>query len=109
MGVYSSKSNSNCKSGILRVFSKDGRMVSEAEVEHYEGCGNVVDGPALEWLERQPRPRVWLSDGGVTGVDDRWSRDLVLEAGQICKRGRIERVEDQDALMERLSGRLGRR
>ena len=28
----------------------------------------MIDGPALDWLARQPEPRFWLSDGQVTGI-----------------------------------------
>ena len=57
------------------------------------GNGNIVDGPALDWLGKQPGPRVWVSDGFVTGVNDTTSVDLGAAAQVTCNRGSIRRVE----------------
>lgn len=55
--------------GMLRILAKNGRMASEQFIAQPDGGGNVVDGPALRWLCTQEEPRVWVSDGGVCGID----------------------------------------
>jgi hypothetical protein len=54
--------------GSLRVLADNGRMAEEDDFA-LPG-GNVVDGPAVEWLARQRTPRVLVTDGGFTYVDD---------------------------------------
>jgi len=54
--------------GTLTVVADQGRV---SDVEHYcpEG-GNVVDGPAVEWLLRQKPPHVYITDQGYTYTGD---------------------------------------
>lgn len=81
------------KSGRLTVVGKDGRLATpDAIREARIGQGNVVDGPALEWLAKQDSPRMWISDGQVTGVLDRSHPDLATQALRICQRARIQRM-----------------
>ena len=64
--------------GLLRILARNGRIVPREACHHdHLGSMNVVDGPALRWLARQSRPRLWISDGRVTGIADRtneWNR-----------------------------------
>lgn len=58
--------------------------------------GNTVDYQALLWLSKLPRPRLWLSDGGVCG-GNRMNTPANCDAQM--RRGKILRVESlQDAL-----------
>ena len=58
-------------SGILKVLARGGHVAwSQDCCLSDAGNGNVVDGPALRWLARQGGPRLWVSDGCVTGRDD---------------------------------------
>lgn len=58
----------------------------------WEG-GNVVDGPALRWLSKQERPRVWVSDGGITGRDDRLANSaMITDCVLTLARGGIKMV-----------------
>lgn len=59
--------------GHLTIIAKDGRLVSPhfSPKDMGHGGSNTVDGPALAWLARQPRPRVWFSDGQVHGSSQR--------------------------------------
>ncbi len=77
--------------GTLRIVAEGARR---AAAEHLKtpGRGNIVDLPALEWLARQPRPRVWVTDGGVTGVGDRPSKVLGARCRALRHSARIERV-----------------
>lgn len=83
--------------GVLRVVARRGRRVPSALLD---GLGNlnVVDGPALRWLAEQPAPRVWVSDGNVTGVGPSGSGEvgaarLSLDAAAVCRRAGIRRVD----------------
>ena len=77
------------------MVARKGRVVDHAglvKARSY-GNGNIVDGPALEWLAKQSEPRFWISDGLVTGEHDKTSIDLGAEAQVICNRAGIRRVD----------------
>jgi hypothetical protein len=82
--------------GTLRIVASGSRRAAAPHLER-AGTGNIVDLPALEWLARQPAPRVWISDGAVTGVGDRPSRELRTRCRSVCRRAGIRRVGDLDA------------
>lgn len=82
----------NSDTGTLHIFAKKGRRSTAAYISGIAEMmppSNVIDGPALEWLARQAEPRIWISDGGVTGVADSQSAGLLIHADSIVKRGRI--------------------
>jgi hypothetical protein len=56
--------------GILNVLAKGGRRIDPSNAYIDRFSGNIIDGPALEWLAQQPQPRIWFSDGGATGIGD---------------------------------------
>ena len=60
--------------------------------------GNVVDGPALVWLAKQQEPRLWVSDGHVTGCNDNTCIDLAADAERVCRKGNIQRVHKASAV-----------
>lgn len=96
--LYSGKST--C--GDLVIISRKGRMARIQEILNFRaermGGNNVVDGPALEWLAKQPEPRLWVSDGHVTEVGDGCSTRAIMEVARICKQHKIKRVELEDLL-----------
>lgn len=76
------------RKGDLVVIAEKGKMARE---EHYERPGgNVVDGPALEWLNKQPGPRYWVTDWGVTGYGDQPEQVLLAECQALVKKGGIK-------------------
>jgi hypothetical protein len=81
------------REGRLLIVSVNGKAVTEKELEmyacHYLGGGNTIDGPALEWLAKQPEPRFWVSDGYVTSCEDVTSEELFLDAGRVVCQGNI--------------------
>lgn len=80
--------------GYLRVVARNGRCVPKIVLLVRPGRGmNVVDGPALQWLTRQAPPRIWVSDGHVTGIGDQVSGTLRNECQRICSEGDIVRVQ----------------
>ena len=93
VAVYASYRKTSC--GAVTVVAKGGRVADMASVLEIYGGGNVVDGPALEWLGRQPGPRIWVSDGLVTGRYEVESHKLVLDALRVCKKYNIRRVEPE--------------
>jgi hypothetical protein len=94
IAAYAGKSSSDW--GRLVIVAKAGRMATAEDIYNsLEDCsGNVVDGPALRWLAKQPEPRIWVSDGIVTGVCDRAAVNLLMEANAVIAEAGIERIED---------------
>lgn len=90
VGIYGGRG----RSGSLTIVASKGRMAASALIRAASHKhGNVIDGPALRWLARQPEPRVWISDGHVAGVADQPSSDLTVDAIQICRKAGITRAE----------------
>jgi hypothetical protein len=84
----------NNHTGTVSVIAKAGRMATDqaiADRREEVGQGNIVDGPALEWLGKQAEPRTWICDGVVTGCGDSRSLPLNLEANRLTQSGRITR------------------
>lgn len=94
--------------GRLVIVADSGKMTtcevisSALTGEHHRMYGNVVDGPALEWLARQPAPRIWVSDGMVTGKGDRMTHNLRQEAIEVMRKAHIERIENWAEVLESL-------
>lgn len=97
IAVYSGKG----ATGDLTIIAKDGRVAAAGEDwRQNHGGGNAVDGPALEWLAKQAKPRVWFSDGEVTGwvnsgtdeSKEYQSPRLFEEAARLCRLGAIRRM-----------------
>lgn len=94
--------------GSVSVIARNGRTASAkaiCERVSEAGGGNIVDGPALQWLGQQPEPRHWVCDGVVTGCGDASTRALTLEAEALRRRHRVTRSESLGALKRRLSGK----
>jgi hypothetical protein len=103
VAVYAGKRTS----GRLVIVADKGRMATSDAIakamRNADGeimYGNVVDGPALRWLARQPGPRTWVSDGIVTGENDSMAHNLRTEAVQLLKQHDIERVENWRELLD---------
>ena len=91
---YSSDGN---RTGELHILAQNGRYTSDPQ---HAGSGNGVDGPALDWLTRQPAPRVWICDGVVTGAGDATHHTLAQECMTTCVRSNIMRVESVEEYFE---------
>lgn len=92
------------KKGSLTIIGEKGRVVDDRGLQEARssGNGNIVDGPALRWLSMQDAPRIWVSDGLVTGQHDNPSLDLAVEAQSLCIRNRIKRVSKAEAVVDLL-------
>jgi len=102
VAIYSGRG----REGELRVVARGGRRAEEADLAPY-GSGNVVDLPALQWLARQAEPRLWVSDGGVTGENDRGSREIRRRCAKVVRQGRIARVASAEEAVRRLTAGRG--
>lgn len=89
--------------GELRIVAENGQRAAIEDLGGF-GSGNVVDLPALEWLARQRAPRIWVSDGGVTGVGDRPSTELAARCRALRRRARIHRVTTLEEACEAVVG-----
>ncbi len=79
--------------GVIRILARGShRVPDDVLASPCCGIGNVIDGPALRWLAERPAPRVWVSDGNVTGVGDRGHDRLTEESRAICAAAGIVRV-----------------
>lgn len=106
VAIYSGRSTS----GTLTIIGTKGRVATREGLKksHY-GSGNIVDGPALNWLSKQQEPRLWVSDGYVTGKLDRTSVDLSAEVQVLCNKFRIQRVPKPQAVVDFLGAIKGSR
>lgn len=94
--------------GGIVIVAKDGKVADPSDISAFRdklGFGNVVDGPALDWLGTQPQPRIWVCDGQVTGVGDRCHQNLAIEAGIKVRQHNVKQVP----AMRHVLGMLGRR
>jgi hypothetical protein len=90
--------------GELRIVARGGRRVGASGLIPF-GPGNLIDLPALNWLAKQAAPRLWLSDGRVTGVHDWASSLLTRQCEGVCRRFAIRRVESAEEAAVLLDGR----
>jgi len=94
IGLYGGRPAS--QSGSLLIAARNGMHVAREVIDNWPHSGNVVDGPALQWLSRQRTPRVWVSDGDVTGLKDRAAINLLVEAATLITTAHIRRVPTLD-------------
>lgn len=95
--------------GHLRIIAERGKIASDNDMRVRYGQNNLIDGPALEWLGAQPlEPRLWVSDGQVTGIGDVCSAGLSAIAEAICLRHKILRIESLEEAIRFLGGRRAR-
>jgi len=103
-GVYHGDKDTN--HGILWIVSAHGRMAGPEEIHKIEEVDyhyNIVDVPALDWLTKQRPPRIWVSDGGVTGKNHNQYPIIPKQCMYLCLRYgiiRVRRVEDALRLFE---------
>jgi len=90
--------------GTLIILARGKRRVALDNVPSAGGC-NTIDLPALQWLARQPGPRYWLSDGGVTGKDNMGSARNSRQVWDLLKQADIFQVFDVDELIKVMTGK----
>lgn len=92
--------------GELNIIAKNQRMVGKLPKSFGE---NVVDYPALIWLSKMPKPRIWVSDEEVTMLytngSGRQSEALAIPEGKaqcnkLVKRAGIITLRNIDAVID---------
>lgn len=94
--------------GRLVLLADRGKAVHPQALSNWKrqaGGGNCVDAPALELLARMPKPRIWLSDGGVTNAGDGQTEGIVALCAGITASGRITRVRHAHEAKAIVAGR----
>jgi len=87
--------------GHLHVIAKNGMRVSEKYMHENSGAGNVVDGPALQWLASMPARRIWVSDMKVFGIGRHSNGfNLLRECYDICTKNKIINLRDMEEVKE---------
>ena len=88
------------ETGALRIIGQNGKRVDQEYLNRWTGGGNLVDGPALAWLAKQPPKRIWVSDMYVFGKHNSNSNNLLLDCIEQCKRSGITRLADIDEVKQ---------
>lgn len=86
--------------GVLRVIAKNGRRAAQEYLSRPASGANEIDGPALDWLNKQKRPRVWISDGMVSGKYENFDQWFQLDAAKKVNRGKVKRIYDVHELLD---------
>ena len=92
-------------SGMLVIVADKERRCTKEKLNLYTGYGNVIDGPALRWLADQEHPRIWVSDGIVTGLGDLNNPELSKEAYSIVRDANILRIANLTSAIDWFTGR----
>lgn len=92
--------NGSGYNGDLRVIAKNGRRVDEQYMDRHSGRGNVVDGPALDWLSSMPARRIWVSDMHVFGKGNDSGINLVKYCLDMCTKHKIINLKDVEEVKE---------
>tara|TARA_R110002074_G_scaffold123462_4_gene258952 strand:+ start:3255 stop:4682 length:1428 start_codon:yes stop_codon:yes gene_type:complete len=93
--------NGTGDTGNLRIIAKNGKRVTEKYLDNHSGYGNVVDGPALEWLGTQPAKRIWVSDMHVFGAHgDTAGFNLMADVNKIVRKYNIINLKNIEEVKE---------
>ena len=93
--------NGSGDTGDLRIIAKNGKRVTEKYLDDHSGYGNVVDGPALEWLGTQPARRIWVSDMHVFGAHgDTAGFNLMADVNNSVKKYNIVNLKNIEEVKE---------
>lgn len=99
----------HAESGFLTIIGERGKIAAPLAIDQARdlaGFGNIIDLPALEWLAKQPAPRLWVCDGVVTGVHDQTASEVLENHCRVAAiRGRIRRVRTLAAAAQALKER----
>ena len=79
--------------GILEILAEKGMVVNKISRDIAGRNCNIVDIPALKWLGKQRGPRIWVSDGLITGIGHWWTVDMRREMLQLLKKHKIKWIK----------------
>jgi hypothetical protein len=93
--------NGSGHTGDLRIIARNGYRVEQQYLDDHTGMGNVVDGPALQWLATQKPRRIWVSDMKVFGAHgDTAGYNLMRDVQQTCLQNGIINLKDIEEVKE---------
>ena len=94
--------NGSHNTGDLHIIAKNGMRVNDKYIADYVGRGNVIDGPALQWLASMPERRIWVSDMQVFGSNhgDSAGFNLLKDCYNICTANKIINLKDIEEVKE---------
>lgn len=94
--------NGSYNTGDLRIIAKNGKRVDDNYLIQHTGRGNVVDGPALEWLATMPARRIWVSDMMVFGASGANASgfNLLQDCYKLCTKHKIINLKNIDEVKE---------
>lgn len=102
IATYCGRSDREAVDGRIIIMAKAGRVVKQVPQQY--GYGNIIDGPALEWLCSQPAPRWWICDGLVTGIHEAQNDNLVDICTALKKKGRIKQFYTTKEFIKQMTG-----
>lgn len=79
--------------GKLRIVAEKGKRVAINYLNCPGAGANAIDGPALDWLTKQKGPRIWISDGRVTGDGEHIHSWYSIDAARKVNRAKITRID----------------
>jgi hypothetical protein len=88
--------NNGRKFGTLVIIASGGSCATAEQIRDIResiGQRNLIDGPALRWLSKQPGKLGWVSDGYVTGLNEQAAVNLIDDVMEICQKNHIQRFE----------------
>ena len=91
----------DCGHGTLWILADKGKIVEQMPAFPN---GNIVDYHALKWLSTQPKPRIWISDGGVTGIGDNSHGAITRACLEIVSKSNIMHFKHIHAFDPEISG-----
>lgn len=107
VAIYSDKGHGNATN--FWIVADKGRMVENVENCDY-GHGNGVDFPAIQWGVKNRRntkaPLVWVTDGGVCGLNDGYSETLAIQCLTYARKNRyivVPHVEEAIKQLKQMS------
>ena len=94
--------SSDGATGRISIVGRNGMLASTDDMAPFGGA-NCIDGPAVAWLAKQAEPRIWVSDGSITGIGDGGLWDAVAEDfWSIVKKYRVKRVSTGKEAVEKI-------
>lgn len=90
----------NVAKGRLVLLADHQRVLNEMDIPRRR-C-NVVDLPAVKWLCKQKAPRIWVSDGLMTGIGHFWSHNMRREVFNLVRKHNIKWIKSLRELKRHL-------
>lgn len=97
--------------GVLRILYDKGNIVEDRFIQRACDGANLIDGPALRWLNKQAGPRIWISDGSVTGIGEKQAPNLFMDVMKLTRQGQVTRIGQlgqAKKILDKLNAEVGK-